>query len=222
MTTLLALDVATEACSVALLYQGQVYHRYEVIPRLHAQRLLPMIQEVLSEAGIALTAIDALAFGQGPGAFTGIRIGMGVAQGLAFALELPVIPLSDLALIAQRAYREYQCDKLAVAIDARMNEVYWGCYQVVNQRVQLVADEVVIAPQGVKLPTADSWIGVGTGWKYAKEMPVTCQVIDDQLLPDAQDLLCLALIEWERGAAVAIEQVEPVYLRDNVATPKIY
>ena len=96
MTTLLALDTATEACSVALLHEGRVLSRYEVIPRLHAQRVLPMVRELLAEAGIALSALDAIAFGRGPGAFTGVRIAVGVVQGLAFALERPVLPIAPM------------------------------------------------------------------------------------------------------------------------------
>src|SRR3989338_9337574 len=105
MTTLLALDTATEACSVALLHEGRVLSHYDVIPRLHAQRVLPMIRDLLAEAGVALSAVDAIAFGQGPGAFTGVRIAVGVVQGLAFALERPGLPVSNLAVLAQRAPR---------------------------------------------------------------------------------------------------------------------
>src|SRR5690554_5943555 len=125
---LLAIDTATEACSVALLVDGQTFDRYAVIPRLHARQVLPMVQQVLDEAGTALAAVDAIAFGQGPGAFTGLRIAAGVVQGLAFALDKPVLPVSSLAAIAQRVWREQQAGQVAVAIDARMDEVYWGCY----------------------------------------------------------------------------------------------
>ena len=129
MTTLLALDTATEACSVALLHDGRVLSHYEVAPRMHAQRLLPMIQQLLGEAGIAASALDAIAFGRGPGAFTGVRIAIGVVQGLAFALDRPVLPVSNLAVLAQRALREQGATQVAAAIDARMDEVYWGCYR---------------------------------------------------------------------------------------------
>src|SRR5690606_41346453 len=128
MSCLLALDTATEACSVALLHEGRVLSRYEVAPRLHAQRLLPMVQEVLDEAGIAIAALDAIAFGRGPGAFTGVRIAIGVVQGLAFALDRPVLPVSNLAVLAQRAHRESGASQVAAAIDARMDEIYWGCF----------------------------------------------------------------------------------------------
>jgi hypothetical protein len=138
MTTLLALDTATEACSVALLHDGKVTSHYEVIPRLHAQKLLPMIKQLLADAGVALSAVDAIAFGRGPGAFTGVRIAIGVVQGLAFALERPVLPISNLAALAQGALREHGVQQVAAAIDARMDEVYWGCYRAEQGEMRLV------------------------------------------------------------------------------------
>ncbi|AZZ46205.1 tRNA (adenosine(37)-N6)-threonylcarbamoyltransferase complex dimerization subunit type 1 TsaB [Pseudomonadaceae bacterium SI-3] len=222
MTTLLALDTATEACSVALLHDGQVLSHYEVIPRLHAQRLLPMIQTLLSEAGIALSAVDALAFGRGPGAFTGVRIAVGVVQGLAFALERPVLPVSTLATIAQRAYREQGAEQVAVAIDARMDEVYWGCYRAQQGEMQLAGSEAVLPPEQVSLPRGSEgqWFGTGTGWGYGARLAVQPSASDATLLPHALDLLTLAGFAWQRGEAVEADQAQPIYLRDNVATPK--
>ena len=147
MTTLLALDTATEACSVALLHDGKVISHYEVIPRLHAQRLLPMIKDLLAEAAVPLSALDAIAFGRGPGAFTGVRIAVGVVQGLAFALDRPVLPISNLAVLAQRALREQGAKQVAAAIDARMDEVYWGCYRAENGEMRLQGIEAVLAPE---------------------------------------------------------------------------
>lgn len=222
MTTLLALDTATEACSVALLHDGRMLSHYEVIPRLHAQRLLPMIQTLLSEAGIALSAVDALAFGRGPGAFTGVRIAVGVVQGLAFALERPVLPVSTLVTIAQRAHREHGAEQVAVAIDARMDEVYWGCYRVSEGEMQLAGSEAVLPPEQVELPRANlgQWFGAGTGWGYGSRLAVQPATIDSTLLPHAEDLLTLARFAWQRGEAVEADQAQPIYLRDNVATPK--
>lgn len=222
MTTLLALDTATEACSAAILHGGRVLTRYEVIPRLHAQRLLPMIQTLLDEAGIVPSALDAIAFGRGPGAFTGVRIAIGVVQGLAFGLERPVLPVSDLALLAQRAYREQGVCQVAAAIDARMDEVYWGCYRLVDGEMRLTGSEAVLPPERVALPrdAEGGWFGAGTGWSYAARMPVTVAARDDGLLPHAEDLLTLAGFAWQRGEAVPAEQAQPVYLRDKVATPK--
>ncbi|MBC3954487.1 MULTISPECIES: tRNA (adenosine(37)-N6)-threonylcarbamoyltransferase complex dimerization subunit type 1 TsaB [Pseudomonas] len=222
MTTLLALDTATEACSVALLHDGKVLSHYEVIPRLHAQRLLPMIKDLLAEAGIALSALDAIAFGRGPGAFTGVRIAIGVVQGLAFALERPVLPVSNLAVLAQRAYREQGVSQVAAAIDARMDEVYWGCYHERAGEMRLVGHEAVMAPELAALPldATGQWFGAGTGWGYAERIPVTLAGQDASLLPHAQDLLTLATFAWNRGEAVPADDAQPVYLRDKVATPK--
>lgn len=222
MPTLLALDTSTEACSVALLHAGRRFSRHEVIPRLHAKRLLPMVQALLEEAGIAIAEIDAIAFGRGPGAFTGVRIAIGVVQGLAFALDKPVLPVSDLAVLAQRAHREQGVGQVAAAIDARMDEVYWGCFRLEQGEMRLVGAEAVLPPEKVALPrtAAGDWFGAGTGWGYRERLAVQVQGEDASLLPHADDLLDLALFAWERGEAVPADQAQPVYLRDNVATPK--
>lgn len=222
MTTLLALDTATEACSVALLHDGKVTSHYEVIPRLHAQKLLPMIKQLLADAGVALSAVDAIAFGRGPGAFTGVRIAIGVVQGLAFALERPVLPVSNLAALAQGVLRERGIAQVAAAIDARMDEVYWGCYQATAGEMRLVGREAVLPPERVALPNGSSgdWFGAGTGWVYHERLAVPVSAMDTGLLPSALDVLSLAGFAWARGEAVAADQAQPVYLRDNVATPK--
>ncbi|KQQ68034.1 tRNA threonylcarbamoyladenosine biosynthesis protein TsaB [Pseudomonas sp. Leaf127] len=222
MTTLLALDTATEACSVALLHDGKVLSHYEVIPRLHAQKLLPMIQDLLAQAGIARSALDAIAFGRGPGAFTGVRIAIGVVQGLAFALDRPVLPVSNLAVLAQRAQREQGATQVAAAIDARMDEVYWGCYRATAGEMRLVGVEAVLPPEQALLPgdASGDWFGAGTGWGYAPRLPVSLVGMDASLLPHAQDLLSLATFAWQRGEALPADDAQPVYLRDKVATPK--
>lgn len=226
MTTLLALDTATEACSVALLHNGKVTSHYEVIPRMHAQRLLPMIKALLAEADVPLSALDAIAFGRGPGAFTGIRIAIGVVQGLAFALDRPVIGVSNLAVLAQRALREHGATQVASAIDARMDEVYWGCYQAEQGEMRLLGQEAVLAPELATLPTATTattgdWFGAGTGWgTFAERIVVMPSALDPAMLPHAQDLLTLAQFAWARGEAVLADEAQPVYLRDQVATPK--
>lgn len=222
MTTLLALDTATEACSVALLHDGQVTSHHEVIPRQHAQKLLPMIKQLLAEAGVSLNQLDAIAFGRGPGAFTGVRIAIGVVQGLAFALDRPVLPVSNLAALAQGALRERGAQQVAAAIDARMDEVYWGCYQAEQGEMRLRGREAVLPPERVDLPEgeAQGWFGAGTGWGYAGRLAVPVSSFEADLLPTAQDILSLAHFAWARGEAVAADQAQPVYLRDNVATPK--
>ncbi|MFO7704942.1 MAG: tRNA (adenosine(37)-N6)-threonylcarbamoyltransferase complex dimerization subunit type 1 TsaB [Halopseudomonas sp.] len=221
MTTLLALDTATEACSVALLHDGQVISRFEVIPRLHAQRLLPMLDEVLVEAGLTLNQVDALVFGRGPGAFTGVRIATGMVQGLAFATGKPVIAVSNLAALAQRAWREHQAQAVCAAIDARMDEVYWGCYRLEQGVMQLAGKECVCAPEAVLLPV-DMGVaqGAGTGWQYADRLAAKVDAAWPEMLPDARDLLSLALPRWQAGEVLDAADAQPVYLRDKVATPK--
>ncbi|EVT84710.1 M22 family peptidase [Pseudomonas aeruginosa VRFPA09] len=188
MSTLLALDTSTEACSVALLHEGRALSHYEVIPRLHAQRLLPMVRDLLDEAGVALSAVDAIAFGRGPGAFTGVRIAIGVVQGLAFALQRPVLAVSDLAILAQRAYREQGAERVAAAIDARMDEVYWGCYQLQQGEMRLAGSEAVLPPERVAVPwdaAAADWFGAGTGSRKVQASSAG----GDSLPVSARDLL---------------------------------
>ncbi|QJD60566.1 tRNA (adenosine(37)-N6)-threonylcarbamoyltransferase complex dimerization subunit type 1 TsaB [Pseudomonas sp. gcc21] len=221
MATLLALDTATEACSAALLHDGKVYARHEVIPRQHAKRLLPMIDELLQESGVTLTRLDALVFGRGPGAFTGVRIATGMVQGLAFAADKPVIDISNLAALAQRAWREHGAEQVCAAIDARMDEVYWGGYQLRDGVMQLVGSEVVCAPETVNLPEGMSKpVGAGTGWQYADRLAVGVEHAWPELLPDARDLLSLALPRWQSRDVLDTADAQPVYLRDQVATPK--
>ncbi len=223
MTTLLALDTATEACSVALLHHERTLSHYEVIPRLHAQRLLPMIKDLLDQAGVRPGELDAIAFGRGPGAFTGVRIAIGVVQGLAFALDRPVLPVSNLAVLAQRALREQGAQQVAAAIDARMDEVYWGCYRAEQGEMRLVGAEAVLPPEQAGLPrgATGDWFGAGTGWgAYAERIGVPVVAQDGAMLPHAEDLLALAQFAWARGEALAADQAQPVYLRDRVATPK--
>lgn len=128
-TRILAIDTATEACSVALWNNGEKHALFEICPREHTQRILPMVQQVLAESGVTLNQLDALAFGRGPGSFTGVRIGIGIAQGLAMGAELPMIGVSTLATMAQGAFRVTGATQVLAAIDARMGEVYWGQYQ---------------------------------------------------------------------------------------------
>ena len=150
---LLALDTATEACSAALLVDDAIIERYELAPRRHAALILPMIEAVLAEAGIGVAQLDALAFGCGPGAFTGLRIAAGVAQGIALAGGLPVVPVSTLAAIACHAVARYGVERVAAAIDARMGEVYWGTYRAARDGgVVLMGAERVCSPALATVP----------------------------------------------------------------------
>ena len=221
---LLAFETATEACSVALYLDGQVRERFEVAPRRHAELALPMAQVLLAEAGIARAQLDAIAVGRGPGAFTGVRLAIALAQGIALALDRPVVPVSTLAVLAAGAPVDGPARILA-SIDARMGEVYAGAF--VRDGAALVAldAERVLAPEAVTLPAlgpAGPWQGVGTGFAAAdgvlgKRLGADLTRLDPAALPHAADLARLAAAGYARGEAVAAERVEPAYLRDNVA-----
>ena len=215
---ILALDTATEACTVALWLDGQVLERSEPGGQ-HAERILPMVDALLAEAGLVLTQLDALAFGRGPGSFTGLRIGAGVAQGLAFGADLPVVPVSSLAALAQGQ----DAARVLAAFDARMQQVYWGAYvRNVQGIMEVQGAEGVFAPQGTPLPAGDDWRGAGPGWdayhhvlrQHLGRRLVTWQ---PHCLPQARHVAELGVAGYRSGAAIAAEAALPVYIRDYVA-----
>ena len=222
MTILLAIDTATEACSAALSIDGEVIEHFGLMPRMHSQKILPMIEQVLAKAGISKTAIDAIAFGRGPGAFTGVRIATAITQGLAFALDKPVIPVSSLAALAQLALRTQKASHILTAIDARMNEVYWATFTTdsTKQRVILQSQETVIPPElaqpALTNPTI-RWTGIGSGWAFKERIPAQVASYQVEAFPHAQDIAELALPLYEEGQAVSPELTMPVYLRNDVA-----
>ncbi|GKW11743.1 tRNA (adenosine(37)-N6)-threonylcarbamoyltransferase complex dimerization subunit type 1 TsaB [Pectobacterium punjabense] len=227
-TRILALDTATEACSVALWNDGEIHSLFEICPREHTQRILPMVQQVLADSGLTLKDLDALAFGQGPGSFTGVRIGIGIAQGLALGADLPLLGVSSLAAMAQGAFRQRQATHVLAAIDARMGEVYWGCYQRdADGSWQGESEEAVLKPEQVQALTvalSGEWTTVGTGWETYPELvkhPSLVLTTGGVLLPQAQDMLPLACQLWQAGKAVSVENAQPRYLRNEVTWKKL-
>ena len=227
-TRILAIDTATEACSVALWNQGETHALFELCPREHTQRILPMVQQVLAESGVTLAELDALAFGRGPGSFTGVRIGIGIAQGLALGADLPMLGVSTLQTMAQGAWRMTGAQRVLAAIDARMGEVYWGQFERQSDGQWLESEgEAVLSPEQA-LTRAQGlqgdWAQVGTGWQTYPQLvagaPITLH--DGQiLLPRAEDMLPLALHAWQQGQACPVEQAEPTYLRNEVTWKKL-
>ncbi len=225
---ILALDTATEACSAALLHQQQIDARFEIAPRDHTQRILPLVQALLQAQQLELSALDVLAFGRGPGSFTGVRIGIGIAQGLALGANLPMIGVSSLATMAQGAWRLGGATRVLAAIDARMGELYWAEYQRDEQgEWHGAATEAVLKPEAAQARIASlsgEWATVGTGWQAYPDLlnaPGAQLIATDVTLPAAEDMLPLALIAWQRDEAVAVENAEPVYLRNEVAWNKL-
>jgi len=221
---ILAIDTATEACSVALYLDGEISRQYRVAPREHSHIILPMIDQLLAESGNRVSDLDALAFGRGPGSFMGVRIAAGVTQGIAFAWDIPVVPISTLAAIAQTANAESGATHVLSAIDARMHEVYWAAYRLSEDGcMHLVGEESVIAPDQVSRPDGGGWTGAGSGWAAYGECLGTAIGADvlagqlDDCLPTAESIVKLALVEFEAGRHVPATEAVPVYLRDNVA-----
>lgn len=236
---LLAFDTATEMCSVALWIDGELRVREQELAQGHGARLLPMIDALLAEAGIALNRLDALAFGRGPGGFTGVRLASSVAQGLAFGADLPVLPVSDLLGVAQRAFERHRAARrVLVCNDARMSEVYTALFErgipqdlprgvgapIPVGPLDCVGKESVLPPARVTLDSSPlPTIGAGRGLRayplLRERLRASLLHLDDDLLPTAQSLIPQALVDWQSGRAVAAEAALPVYLRDNVAHP---
>lgn len=226
---LLAVDTSAEGCSAAVLSQGQVHSRFTLAPRGHTRLLMPMVRELLAECGLAPYNLDAVAFACGPGSFTGLRIATGVAQGLAYGLNVPVIPISSLATVAAQMIESEDIpvgDGIAVAFDARMGEVYWGCFANTDGTPSLIDKERVCLPENVSLPTGlNAWSGAGSGWALQEQMPaaVTSHIIrlDTAMVPHAANVVRLAEQAWHRGLHVPAAAARPMYLRDEVTWKKL-
>lgn len=226
----LALDTSTEACSVALSYHGQLLALDEVCPQQHSKRILPMVQQVLADAGVSLSQLNGIVFGRGPGSFTGVRIGVSVAQGLAFGVDVPVYGVSTLAAMAQAAAQLKGSRQVIAAIDARMAEVYLAAYALDEQGLmQAISSEMAAKPGALPaaitgLTFSTDVLGVGTGWQtYGSELQALTptNIASDILYPSAQYMLPFANLAWQNGHFIAAELAEPVYVRDEVTWQKL-
>ncbi|MGH1371975.1 MAG: tRNA (adenosine(37)-N6)-threonylcarbamoyltransferase complex dimerization subunit type 1 TsaB [Cellvibrionaceae bacterium] len=229
MSTILAVDASSEACSVALLSDGQVHGAFILAPRQHTQRLLPMIDELLAAHQVALSDLDAIAYGRGPGSFTGLRICLGLVQGLAFSCDIPVIPVSTLQTLAVGAIRQFNLplhSKILVALDARMNEIYGAVFESSSGLPVATVDEFVGPATDLKdCPalievTSDQLTKVGGGCHYEFLQSLMAKNEDQQLLPRAEDMLVIAQQAYQNKQYIKAEEAQPVYLRDSVAWKK--
>ncbi len=222
---LLAIETSTEACSAALAQGQELIERREIAPRRHAELILPMIESLLAEAGLSRRQLDAIAVGRGPGAFTGVRLGISVAQGLALGLDLPVVPVSSLAALALDAAMQAPAsiDAILAVIDARMGEVYAAAFRPVEEgQLQALGAESVGSVAELDLPPADRWAVVGTGWGSYREallarLSSAPVFAESERYPQAGAIARLAMPQLASGQGVAPELALPVYLRDKVA-----
>jgi len=221
---ILAIDTATEACSVALLANGTTQEIFEIIPRQHTERVLPMVDNLLKSSGTSLSQLDAIAFNAGPGSFTGVRVGTSVAQGLAFSQNLPVIPVSSLAALAQLAFREQNKICVLSVIDARMNEVYWAGYQL-SDGIMTLSGEEKVSPVA-NIDVAGKWHCQGSGWdtfdaELNQSSSVNITSFTEGCFPHAQDIAILAAELYKQEKTVKAEDAIPSYIRNEVTWKKL-
>ncbi|NOQ63286.1 MAG: tRNA (adenosine(37)-N6)-threonylcarbamoyltransferase complex dimerization subunit type 1 TsaB [Methyloprofundus sp.] len=219
---ILAVDTATEACSAALYLDGEIIERFEIAPRIHTKLLLPMIDGLMAEAELKPQQLDAIAFGCGPGSFTGVRIATGVMQGIAYGADLPVAPISTLAAISQACLQKTQHDTIFTAVDARMNELYWAVYQRDAEGYAALLGKEYVQPASAVDALQQTGYGIGSGFTaYQQELTerLGTQLIDfdADYLPHSAEIALLAAVAVQRGQTVSVEQAMPVYLRDKVA-----
>ena len=226
---ILALDTATENCSAALLLDGRLLQRERLLERGAAEIILPMVAELLAEADVRLSMLSAIAFGRGPGAFTGVRLAASVTQGLAFGAGLKVVPVSDLQALAQRVLDDAPgIGRVLVCNDARMQELYWGCFErTAEGYARASGEEHVSRPADVRLPAPwsstscalpEGLAGVGSGFTVYPRLreELGLEVVLGGLLPRAAEVALLAAREVAAGRIFPAEQALPVYLRDDV------
>ena len=222
---LLAIDTATEVCMIGVQAGERCLGRSERAGRAQTERILPMIDALCGEAGIALRELDALVMGRGPGAFTGLRVTAGVVQGLAFALDIPVVPVSSLLILACTAARVHERERVIAAFDARMDEVYWCAAKRQGDSMVIEGSERLTAPEQVGAGLTGDWLGVGPAWAaYGPRMAAasSCRITqgDRDLMAAGEDALRLGAQALAAGQTVHAEQAVPVYLRNEVAWRK--
>ncbi|RLA32830.1 MAG: tRNA (adenosine(37)-N6)-threonylcarbamoyltransferase complex dimerization subunit type 1 TsaB [Gammaproteobacteria bacterium] len=218
---LLAIDTSSNACSVAVQVESEIIAKHVVEPRAHTKILLPMITAVLNEANVTVAELDAVVLGNGPGSFIGMRIGASVAQGLAYGAGINIVPISSLAAVAAETTATHAADKVLVAQDARMHEIYLGRYQAGTDGLPIAEVSEQICKVGKLADLESNYVAAGAGWrKYPQlaEMNKQCiSVLSDLDHPRAEYLLPLGAKAYQKGQVVAPEALVPAYLRMKVA-----
>lgn len=217
----LALETSTEICSAALTAGGQIEECTLTVPREHTRHILGQVDGLLGKAGATAGDLAAVAFGRGPGTFTGVRIATALAQGLAVAHGLPLLPVSSLAALAWRAWHEHQVSPVLAVMDARLEEVYWAMFEVGAGKVSVLHSESLSTPVELlaRLPSLPGgWQGAGSGWTLPEMQPGidSGTAVDSSLRPDARSVLELALQDFRAGRVADFEQAQPTYLRHPV------
>ena len=214
----LVLDTSTEWCSAALWLDGQLHARRVLAEQRHSSLLLPMLDELLRESAVSLRQLDGIAYGAGPGSFTGLRIACAVTQGLALGADLPVVGVSTLESIAEQT----GADHVLTVLDARMAEVYWAAYRREGTGWRAASEPQLALPESVVVPDGGDWVGAGNGFAVLGDvlrprLAARLARIDDTLMPDAAAMAPLAVRAFARGEGMDAALAAPIYLRDKVA-----
>jgi len=220
MIKILAIDTSTDACSAALLSDYKIRDRFVIAPSAHTKFILPMVDELLSEAQLDCSQLDAIAFGCGPGSFTGVRLVASIAQGFAFAANLPVIGISTLRALAQEIFMEFKSSQVLVAQDARMQEIYWGEYRVDSVGImQPIISDKLIKPHEAEVISREGFVGVGGGFSvYSDLFAKNCNMhIYAKQYVQSKYIVQLAADDFAKGVKVSVDKALPVYLREKVA-----
>ena len=219
---LLAVETATHACSAALFIDGHIEQRFTIAPQQHTKLILPMIDELMALAQLKPQQLDGLAFGCGPGSFTGLRIATGIIQGIAFGADLPVVPVSTLAALAQAHFNQHDPTLAFTAMDARMGEIFWGVYEKdATGYARLLGKEAVLPAPAIVFP-ARLGVGIGSAWAIyqailTEKLGSLLQTVRADALPEAAMIAQLGVIGLQNKQGVSAEQANPVYLRNKVA-----
>lgn len=222
---LLALDTSTRATVMGLMLDDHVIERTTPEVQTHSREILPSIQALLKDGGVSLEDLDGIVYGRGPGSFTGLRISVGIVQGLAYGANLPVVPVSSMAVLARSAFRDTGINQVVVTLSARLEEVYFGGYFVDSEKLETVIEEGVLDVGELPIQEAanrDAWVLAGNVMQLAGKTGASLGIAFDSLIerevPGLEDLLALGVRSIEEGKLLSALEAEPVYLREEVAS----
>ena len=229
MSVILSIETSSDACSMALGSDEQTYYKHIDLAKQHSQALLPMLQDLLQQSGLSVLQLDAISYSSGPGSFTGLRIGLSVAQGVSFAADIPLIAVSslaNLAMVARQKYSMVDGDQLFVAVDARMDEVYWSIYEIIGTELRELIPATLSRPDELadgeleRDPKRESVCHIGSGFRYPSLAQLRCKSVDQTLQPNALQQLQLARPLFHSGNTILPAKADLSYLRDSVAWKK--
>lgn len=232
MSNILVFDASSSWCSVALSINGKLYCAAQLQPRKHAQLIMPMIDDLCRQADIKPKQLDGIAFGKGPGSFTGLRIAISVAQGLSLATGAKLFGISSLQALAWQGMKVKNAESIVAIMNAHMGEVFYSAYRKTDQGPVAVIEDALAKPENVDysqlLNRSDlnslAWFGAGDGFQFKADMPQVMSfvdTVDEDISSMAESMMGLALSAWDRGEFTAAEYQQPVYLRDTVAWKKL-